>query len=398
MRFNFFAVARQICIALLFPASLFAQDYRAGYIIKNNMDSVSGFIEYSAEKKSSNYCKFRSNRKDKATAFTPEELRSYGFYGDKRYESMQIPDSTTKGKVFVKVIVSGPIHLYQYRKTFLVKKDSVILLPTPKSTVIDTDKGKRASEDSRYKGLLNFLLADCKLSADETRYAESNLTNLINNYNRCKGFEPLYKEPKPLFKVNYNIVAGYNSSEMTIDLPDPFALNKSNTVVGGLGVDLSSPRIFDRIFFTIDAWYVKNLYQGYYQKKAGSDIIHTDLKMEFTSIKLPLGFRYNFLKDVNTPYIKGGLLVSFLTNHTFEKIEEKETVYGEVITSKSGEEGSLQKKPKGIWFGVGYHKKISKNLQLTIEFRYDQGEGFVGTPIQQFSKMKNYNFMLGIRF
>jgi hypothetical protein len=308
MRFNFFAIARQIFIALLFPASLFAQDYRAGYVIKNNMDSASGFIEYSAEKKSSRVCKFRSSRKDKATAFTPEELLAYGFYGDKRYESMQIPDSTTKGKVFIKVIVRGPLNLYQYRKTFLVRKDSLIQLPTPKSEVIDTDKGKRTREDSRYKGLLNFLLADCKLSADETRYTESNLTNLINNYNRCKGFEPLYKKPKPIFQVNFNVTAGYNSSEMTIDLPHPVALNKSNTVVGGLGVDLSSPRIFDRIFFTIDAWYVKNLYQGYYQKKAGSDIIHTDLQMEFTSIKLPIGFRYNFLKDVNTPYIKGGLL------------------------------------------------------------------------------------------
>jgi hypothetical protein len=398
MRFNFFAIARQICIAVLFPASLFAQDYRAGYIIKNNTDSVSGFIEYSAEKKSSSVCKFRSSRKHKATAFTPEELRAYGFYGDKRYESMQIPDSTTKGKVFIKVIVRGPINLYQYRKTFLVRKDSLVQLPTPKSKVIDTDNGKRTREDSRYKGLLNFLLSDCKLSADETRYTESSLTNLINNYNRCKGLEPLYKKPKPIFKVNFNLTAGYNSSDMTIDLPDPVALNKSNTVVGGLGVDLSSPRIFDRIFFTIDAWYVKNLYQGYYQKKAGSDIIHTDLQMEFTSIKLPLGFRYNFLKDVNTPYIKGGLLVSFLTNHTYEKIEERETLYGEVITTKSGEEDYLQNLPKGVWFGVGYNQKISKNLQLTIEFRYDKGEGFVGTPIQKFSEVKNYNFLLGIRF
>ena len=143
---------------------------------------------------------------------------------------------------------------------------------------------------------------------------------------------------------------------------------------------------------------MNNLYHGYYQKKAVSDIIHTDLRMEFTSIKLPIGFRYNFLKDVNTPYIKGGLLVSFLTNHTFEKIEERETLYGEVVTTKSGEEDNLQNAPKGIWFGVGYNQKIRKNLQLTIEFRFDQGEGFVGTPIQKFSEVKNYNFLLGIRF
>jgi hypothetical protein len=61
--------------------------------------------------------------------------------------------------------------------------------------------------------------------------------------------------------------------------------------------------------------------------------------------------------------------VSFLTNHTYEKTEERETLYGEVVTTKSGEEDNLQNAPKGIWFGVVNNKKISKNLQLSIEFR-----------------------------
>ena len=362
------------------------------------MDSVNGFLEYGTEKKNSKYCQFRDTRRGKTTRFSPRELHAYGFYGDREFQSMQIPGGETDEKVFVKIVAKGPLHLYKYQKVFLVRKDSLMLLPTPKSKLIETSQGQRSKADSRYKGLLNFLIADCKMSADETGYTESDITNLVNNYNRCKGVEPIYKKPKPIFKVNYNIFAGYNSSEMSVDLHDPFTFNKSNTVVGGIGLDLSSPRIFDRIFFTVDAWYVKNFYQGYYQRQEGSDILHNDVHAEFTSIKIPLGFRYNFLKDVNTPYIKGGLVVNHLTSHTIETIEERQTTYGQVVTTKSPGDDSLQKSPKGIWFGVGYNRKITKNLQLAIEFRYDQGEGFIGTSIQQFSKVKNYNFLLGIRF
>jgi hypothetical protein len=399
MHCDLFPLIRKVClIFLLIPSVSFAQDYRRGYIIKNNMDSVNGFIEYATEKKNSKYCQFRDTRRGKTTRFSPQELHAYGFYGDSQFESIRIPGEPSSERVFVKIITKGPIHLYKYQKEFLVKKDSLILLPTPKSKVIETETGKKTQNDSRYKGLLNFLLADCKLSADETRYTEPDITNLINNYNRCKGTEPLYKKPKPVFKINYNIFAGYNSSEMTADLPEPFSFDNSTTIVGGIGVELSSPRIFDRIFFTIDVWYVKNLYQGYYKKQEGSDILHNDVHAEFTSIKIPLGFRYNFLKDVNSPYIKGGLVISQLASHTIETIKERQTTYGQVVTSQSDEWDDLQKTPKGIWVGVGYNRKLTKNLQLTLEFRYDQGEGFIGTPIQQFSKVKNYNFLLGIRF
>jgi hypothetical protein len=311
---------------------------------------------------------------------------------------MQIPGGISDGKTFVKIHAKGPIQLYQYRKEFLVRKDSLILLPTPKSKVVETSQGQRSRVDSRYKGLLNFLVADCKLSADETRYTEFDLTNLVNNYNRCKGFEPLHRKPKPLLKANYNIFAGYNRSDLTVEVPDPVTFNTSNTVVGGFGVDLSSPRIFDRIFFTIEAWYVKNFYQAYYEKQVSINTVHNDVHMEFTSIKVPIGFRYNFLKDVNTPYIKGGLVLNHLFDHTIGTIQETESTNGQVNTTKSSGTDLLQKGPKGIWFSVGYNRKLLKNLQLSIEFRYDQGESFIGTGLQSFSHVKNYNFLLGVRF
>ncbi len=400
MHFNFLTLHKCACIVcLLLPVSIFAQDYRPGYIIKNNLDSVSGFIKYAPEKKNSKYCMFRSSRKGKPERYSPNDLMSYGIYADKVYVSMLIPGSGNESKVFVKVLAKGPLQLYQYRKQFLVKKDSLILLPTPKSVLVETSEGKRSKNDSRYKGLLNFLISDCKLSADETRYAEIHLTNLVNNYNLCKGYEPIYKKPKPAFKANYSLFGGYVQSNLEVTEGDNIQFNKSNTMIGGLGIDLSSPRIYDRIFFAIDLSYMKNFYQAYLKHQSGSDITHYDVTMDFTTIKMPLGLRYNFLKDANTPYLKAGFILGFVVKSDQKVNEEHQTSYGQVITTTRTEDIlNLQKRPKGIWMSVGYNRRIYRSLQVFTELRYDQGEGFIGTGIQSFSDMKNYSLLLGIRF
>ena len=141
MSFHSLSFGRLVCIVcLLLPSFIFAQDYRPGYVIKNNKDSVSGFINYAAEKKNSSYCKFRPTMRGKSDRFTPNDLLAYGFYGDKQYESMTIPDSSIERKVFVKVLARGPMQLYEYRKFFLVRKDSLIQLPTPKYKVVETSQ------------------------------------------------------------------------------------------------------------------------------------------------------------------------------------------------------------------------------------------------------------------
>lgn len=399
MHFNFLKLHKCACIVcLLLPVSIFAQDYRPGYIIKNNMDSVSGFIEYATEKKNSKYCMFRASRKSKSEKYAPDDLLSYGFFADKLYVSMLIPGSGNESKVFVKVLAKGPLQLYQYRRQFVVRKDSLMLLPTPKSKVVQTSEGMKSKDDSRYKGLLNFLISDCKLSADETKYTEYDLTNLVNNYNRCRGFEPLYKKPKANFKVNYMLFGGYTQSNLEVTVGDHIPFNTSNTVVGGLGVDLSSPRIYDRIFFTLDISYVKNFFQAYMQDQSGNEITHYDLALDVTSIKVPFGLRYNFMKDTNTPYIKAGLMLSFLIKSDVRLNEERQSSGQVITTTKTENVLELQNRPKGIWMSVGYNRKISKSLQIFAELRYDQGEGFIGSTLHRHSDLSNYNFLLGIRF
>jgi Outer membrane protein beta-barrel domain len=387
-----------ILVCCSFSKPLSAQDYREGFVIMNNNDSISGFVGYRAGNKNLGRCTFKANRKSTAVNYSALEIKSYGFYGDKKYISLSHSDEAiTDEKIFVRVLSEGPIDLYRYGELFLIKKDNIVSLPIPKKVRIETEKGPMLKEDKRYVGILNQVLAECNLSANESAYAESDLTKLIDAYNQCKGLMPTSGSKKPIVAMNYQVFAGYIRSDMTMDLLNGVTFNPSYTVIGGLGADVSSPRIFDKLFFSFQAWYIKSLYQAYNQQSINGEIRHRDIFMEFTSIKVPVGVRFNFLRS-NTPYIKAGFSTSFLLKNSIETMTEREGSSGDVITEESSGGYDLKDRPLGLWIGIGYDYTVHKNLRLFAELQYENANGFIGTAIQNLSNVNNLNFLLGLRF
>ena len=108
-----------------YPDASAQRDFRPGYIIKNNGDSITGFVSYGTEKSNTRQCFFKERKKVKYTAFTAGEIMRYGFIEDKLYISMTLPqewagemDEFPKEKVFLKSLVTGPLGLYRYQKIF----------------------------------------------------------------------------------------------------------------------------------------------------------------------------------------------------------------------------------------------------------------------------------------
>lgn len=383
-------------VCCFISTTLYAQDYRPGYIVKNNNDSISGYVAYQSLGKSASQCLFKTKRGIKPTKYGPNDLQHYGITGDREYASLTLPGSAD-GKVFCNVLVKSTLSLYRYGKAFVIEYDSVILLPTPEDKQIETWKGVMTGKDNRYVGILNYIISDCQLDANATAYTETDLTNLVNNYNRCKGQAPTYKKRRPAVKMNYSVFASYVLSDMNMYVQDPINFESSKTVAGGIGADLSAPRIFDRLFITFEAWYIKSLYQAYKEDHFNGDERHRDIYMDFSYFKAPIGIRYNFFGGTNTPYVKAGFTSFFLHKSSVKTIVEKETSDGTVLTTEI-DGGYDLKNPRGIWFSVGYDRDIFRGIRVFTEFRYERADGFVGTAIQSFSKVQNYNFLFGVRF
>lgn len=111
---------------LLFPVFIFAQsNYRQGYVVKNNGDTLRGFINYHEWNESPKAIEFKANLSDKLVIFDVPSLRSFSVTGFDAYISYvgkvstgrinsnvdlsHVLDTTVRqDSAFLKVISSGP--------------------------------------------------------------------------------------------------------------------------------------------------------------------------------------------------------------------------------------------------------------------------------------------------
>jgi len=96
----------------------FGQNYKEGYVIQTNGDTIRGFIKHQRPIVHSELVVFKKNKSDVPTKYSPNELSKYYFDGLNYYESDSIPFFIERNKVyykelFVKKMVNGAIELYR---------------------------------------------------------------------------------------------------------------------------------------------------------------------------------------------------------------------------------------------------------------------------------------------
>ncbi|HEY5824472.1 MAG TPA: hypothetical protein VIT44_08910 [Cyclobacteriaceae bacterium] len=384
---------------LFVPILLSAQDFRPGYIIKNNGDSISGLVSYRLGKKNTESCSFKSAEKSDPILFTAGDLLRYGFIGDRSYESIIIKQNgKATNPVFAKVLARGPITLYRLGEIFVLKKnDSLVVLPTPEDKLVKVGNEEKVQRDKRYVRILNSAMGDCAVNANEVSYAEGPLQKVVRKYNKCKGV--VVEEAKLPSFIHLNFFAFGNFTRSALDVSNT-SLSPSNTFGGGGGIDISSPRVFDRAFISVELWYSKIFYQGLHTGTVNSSLLYQDVLLDISSYKIPIGLRYNFFNENSTPYIKVGFSLTYVNKYSLRTLEEQvgpdKTVYSSASTGYNDYE--VKRNPKSIWVSVGYSKEFFKRMRAFTEFRFETGEGYIGTEIQNYSTLKNYNFLVGIRF
>jgi hypothetical protein len=394
-----------ILLGLCVPCStLIAQDYRPGYIVKNNADSIPGFVRYMGDKNDTR-CDFKSSKRSKRTSFKASDLIAYGFADGRKYVSMALPGlDAPKDKVFVRVVADGPLILYRYDKTFYVKKDSLMRLPIPKGKIVDpVEEGgnKMEKKDKRYVAILNQLMADCQMIADDASYSEGDLMKLVKNYNRCKGYDVEYAKHKPFYRMDVGALGGYVSSSLDVKesayLPfDPFytTIDPAKTVIGGVSLDISSPRIYDKLLLTIESWYFNATYLGRDYRTTSLQ----DITINVSSIRMFVGLRYNFLHENSTPFFKAGFSGTLSQDLDLKSITEGDNGLGQVFYWDDVTGTMFIKKVKGYWLSAGYDYLITGKLKVFAELRFERADAYFGTPNNTDSKLNNYSFLVGIRF
>lgn len=157
-------------VACLFLfVSAFAQSrFKQGYIIKNEGDTLKGYIDYSPHSKNTQSCFFKSNENSDATKYEPAQLSGYRFDDDAYYETTSIKDADGEALVFMEKIVKGRVDLYLYNERFFLRKEGELYELKIKSEEKMVDGTRMKSSTTSHLGILNYLLSDCEKVAKDT--------------------------------------------------------------------------------------------------------------------------------------------------------------------------------------------------------------------------------------
>ncbi len=354
-----------ISFALTFLVSA-QSDFRPGFIITNAGDSIAGEIDYRLNLKNYNSCLFK-NSGGEVTEYFPDQLRGYGFLDDKNYTT-EIEEG-----FFVEKLVEGSMSLYRFDNVFFVDKDSLYRFESKKGE-IDEMSQEVTGEDSRWRGILTFLISDCLDNpGGRTRglpFNEKNLTRLVINYNKCKGTSYReYKVNKAWGKTTLGITFGVAQSNINVTDNSQFNefdfLSESYSSTNpffGIVASFASPRLSDRLAFQAELQFTKSSYSGSLMlEKTSTDESH-QTTIDLATLSFPISVRYSLPeRKIGSLFFNGGLTFDFNTKR--ETTLNSESVFrlsSRVTTFPETSAFEVSKSQIGIWGGFGVLKSFNK--------------------------------------
>jgi len=183
----------------------FAQNdnFKNGYIITNQGDTVFGQIDLRTNLINQSQCRFRADEKAQSVVYMPFDIKSYFFTDDKLYfVSKTIEIDKTKINTFIEFLVNGVMNLYYYEfKT--VKYNTLPDYQNFDGIIsyyfFEDQAGKMFAVyqkpspdyilryDNSYKNLTNFVLRDANISQDinKMQFNQKSFINITKNYHNA---------------------------------------------------------------------------------------------------------------------------------------------------------------------------------------------------------------------
>lgn len=336
------------CSLLAFQFAFAQQDFRDGYIVTLQYDTVFLKIDYRSRAKSYELCRTKGGSSIKE--YSPEELSGYGFVNDKCFESGIIERS------FVEVLVRGEPSLYRHGSSYYIKKDETLYHLEQGEIKIEHN----AKRDSRWKGLLAFITHDC-LSGHEAlkklTFDERSITELIIQYNNCRQSQfTVYKTTKSWTKVEAGIVLGVTRSTLTVDNTKSHDHSVGPSI--GLTLAVSSPRVSSRMGLQPEVHVSRADYSLMQVAKGASYTVYEDTYINVTTVSVPLLIRYSFPERKYALKLSAGMNVDLHVKSDARGV--REMVGGGVVHTAEEDGLGINKKQLGYVAGLGVMRPFSK--------------------------------------
>jgi len=399
---------------LVFNLSVHAQsDFREGYIVSNELDTIPGFIQYNEKRKAANVCIFKPSEDGLKVTYSPDQIRAYGYKNDRQYESKTVLLGEDSSKLFLELLVSGKAKLFSYDRYLWFEKDGNNLLPLTNDPIERKLNGIiYVQKCNQYIVNLNSALNDCESIRDDiqqAKFTEKSLIKILDTYNKCVNTESIVlKDRRPKFKFILGISGGVQTSQINFNT----SLNHLNgqfenslTPIGGMTFDFYSPRLSEKVSVSGSLLYSSSNYYRFSIDEGTGFINNNSVSINLKQLKVPLGVRYQFSTKQSAPFITLGSVYSMHLSAKSNWINKKvEPLFDPVrVTTNSEEIFPLRSHQWGVFCGIGWIKSVHKKLSVSIEIRSEWTNGLVDksydVPEEDhlFSRISNFQIIVSLK-
>lgn len=409
-----------VIVILTFQIAFSQENYIPGHIVKNNKDTLFGFVDYRNWKNNPDNIKFKITIESNPISFTPTDILEFRIQ-DEIYVSGIINTAVSPQKTnylddnpildikvdttFLQTLFSGKKSLYYYKnfdgaENFYIKQDTGFqLLMYKKYTKQHNDK-QVIKENKRYLGQLTLYLNDCETISSKLEavsYKQKSLIKLFQYYYECSSSDIYYQKKIKKVNTEIGVLAGasftfLDFTSVGFDYLVNAGYNPSMNFSTGLFFDIILPKshgkwsIYNELQFT--TYKVEGKYEEYENENSYSV---TTSEIGYSYIKINNLVRFKYPIGSLFIFINGGISNGFSVSETnYKKKETKfystETVVEDVALNDT------RKYEQCFILGTGV-----KYTKFSFEIRFENGNGMSEYPALKSATTRFY-FLFGYKF
>ncbi len=319
----------------LFCTTVSGQQFKKGYIVTLEGDTIRGLLSYQSDKANSVECILRRDENAAREVLTPKRIKAYRYLQPARYYvARTLSIDSEKKTVFLECLLEGRVSLYYFTdggidRYFLVTKAGAYY--EIKRADLVSESGiwtTKQVKDTRYIELLTEIFGDCPKVKDDIRYVtidHSSLRGITKEYNlNCGGgsksitFEP----QRAPWKFSFSVKGGesfymqklYGRLEnRNTHLKDTFCLGDMQAPMISAQAEFYVPGMSPNSRFTLGGSFAQMNYENEKQRVYLQNSLLYDIYKEKTyyhakQLTVDLGYKMFYPGKVLRPYLGAGAL------------------------------------------------------------------------------------------
>ncbi len=376
----------------------FGFDYKEGWIITNDNDTLWGLVKDRGGIRNSKACFFKKDNENKREVFYPGDIRAYMIIGEKFYQSEELFIDNEYKNLFVEVLVKGKVDLLYYwnnkdRNFYIQKTDSLLinlsnekigLSPLKENINIPSHWHEYEVETQVYKDTLRSLFIDSRQVRNNlynVKYNKKALINITESYiiETCGRDCIQYKKDLDIGRPQFGFYSGvsFNHINLLSDSIDEVNPKTGLLISNPIGVfyDLPITLLSDKLVLQTELNTSLISYSQQYNNLTGFNYIG----VKYRQLGLVLMLKYEmFQNKLISPSIGFGKNTSFV-------------VSSKVVIDDSDDYAAHFSQKGGWFFDIGAEYKLSPKFSLVSNIRFYSLNGLV---VDNLNKRVNYNVLL----